>query len=430
LINFAYELIDKSLDLQEYKVLTLTHQAVGLRELGQWVLHGESNSDQLRQQLQHIKDELGIDEFMYLATCNRITFLFTSPHAIDTNFLQQFFNTAYAHLSQDDVRTFVEKGRVFEGEEAVRHILNVASSLDSMVLGEREIYKQLKDAYQASRDMALSGDSIRLLMERALVTVKRIFNETAIAQKPISVASLAVSGLAQKDIPQNTHIFMVGAGQTNNLVAKYLRKYGFTNVTVANRSLSNARALAERFEGQALTLEQMRNYDKPFDVLIACTSATQPTISYQLFHRLAANGGQKQKQVIDLGVPHDIDPELTNEEMIDYITVEDVKQVAEQNRAHREREKEKALQIISEDLGEFRVTHKQRQVEKALGTIPDEVSAIREKALSNVFRKDIEQMDDDAKEVLERVVNYLEKKYVGIPMSIAKEELIKRELIR
>ncbi len=416
--------------MQEYKVLTLTHQAVGLRELGQWVLPGENDSDQLRQQLQHIKDELGVDELMYLATCNRITFLFTSPHDIDTKFLQQFFNTAYAHLPQDDVRTFVEKGRVFEGEEAVRHILNVASSLDSMVLGEREIYKQLKDAYQASRDMALSGDSIRLLMERALVTVKRVFNETAIAQKPISVASLAVSGLAQKNTPLQANILMVGAGQTNNLVAKYLHKYGFTNVTVANRSLDNAQALAQRFEGQALTLDQIRDYDGPFDVLIACTGATEPTISYELFHRLAANGGEKHKQVIDLGVPHDVDPELANEDAIDFITVEDVKQVAEQNRAHREREKEKALQIISEDLGEFRVTHKQRQVEKALGAIPNEVSAIRDKALNNVFHKDIEQLDDDSKEVLEKVVNYLEKKYVGIPMSIAKEELIKRELIR
>lgn len=416
--------------MQEYKVVTLTHQAVGLRELGEWVLPGESPSDQLKDQLQRIKDELDVDELMYLATCNRITFLFTSEHEIDSQFLQQFFNTAYSHLSQESVRTFIEKGRVFEGEEAVRHILNVASSLDSMVLGEREIYKQLKDAYQASRDMALSGDSIRLLMERALVTVKRVFNETAIAQKPISVASLAVSGLAQKDVPQNANILMVGAGQTNNLVAKYLKKYGFNNVTVANRSLNNAQTLAERFDGVAVTLDQLCGHDKPFDVLIACTGATEPTITYELFQQLAANGGYEKKHVIDLGVPADVDAKLANEKAIDYITVDDVKQVAEQNRAHREREKEKALQIISEDLGEFRVTHKQRQVEKALGDIPDEVSAIREKALSNVFRKDIEQMDNESKEVLEKVVNYLEKKYVGIPMSIAKEELIKRELIR
>ena len=125
----------------------------------------------------------------------------------------------------------------------------VASSVDSLIIGEREILRQLRTAYDACRRAKLTGDSIRLAIKISVETAKRVYSNTKIGEKPVSVVSMAMRELENKQIDKNARILLIGAGQTNTLVAKFLKKFGYSNYTIFNRSLENGQKLAKLLIG-------------------------------------------------------------------------------------------------------------------------------------------------------------------------------------
>jgi glutamyl-tRNA reductase len=219
---------------------------------------------------------------------------------------------------------------------------------------------------------------------------------------------------------------LVGAGQTNNLVAKFLKKYQYENVTVFNRSYGRAEELVSRFTtGRAFALDELPSYTGGFDVLFVCTGSTEPIITPELLPALLAGEAPEAKIVIDLAVPHNVAPALRAAPSFQYIQIEHLRHLAQENHSFRENEILRANHLLNDHREDFLLAFRERRLELALRGLPQEIKAVRHRAVNEVFRKDLEDLDDNARDLMERMLVYMEKKCIGIPMKAAREALLK-----
>ena len=226
--------------LNALHIVAFTHKNLAVSEIGQ--LH--IDPDNQEKLLLESKEAFGLSELMYLTTCNRIEFALVTDESCDSDFVDRFIQTLYPVISAENRIKLVESAEIFQGIDAVKHQLSVASSVDSMVVGEREIITQVRNAFENSRKNSLTGDCLRLMMRHTIETAKRVYTETDIARRPVSVVSLAYHQLRDMNVPMDSRILIIGAGVTNTNMGKFLRKHGFTNFNVFNRTFSKAEQLA------------------------------------------------------------------------------------------------------------------------------------------------------------------------------------------
>ena len=405
--------------MNSFKIIAFTHKTANLKNIGE--LHIDDVYQQER--LTVLKNSLHLKELLFLTTCNRVEFLFCSEKSDSPSFLTDFIQAAYPDFSAADVSYLASTCQVFDGEAALKHLLQVASSIDSLVVGEREIITQVRTAYEKSNAQKLTGDLLRLVIKRAIETAKQVYTETQIAHKPVSIVSLAYRKLKDLNVKLDARFVIIGAGQTNQLMAKFLKKHGFTNFVVFNRTLANAKKLASDLSGIALPLTEITNFKNGFDVILTCTASAEHIVDTAVFNSLCA-GEKGKKVIIDLSIPNDIDPLVIKENKPHYIDITALQAMANENLKERQKELEACNTIIDENIATFRSVLKERKVELAMRTIPQKVKEIHDTALNTVFAKDLEKMDAESKEVLEKILSYVEKKYISVPMKMAKEILI------
>lgn len=409
--------------MNHFSVITITHKSANINHIGRYIPSFSNNAEELSAALHTIKADLGISELMYLATCNRLAFFIVQEsRVIDRNYLLQFFAHLHPNIPAHCLHEMADLVKVYSGTDAVRHIFEVATSLDSLVIGEREILRQLKDAYDFCSAQKLTGDSIRLAIKMAIPLAKDIYTRTRIGENSVSVVSLAMQQLLAWKPDKNVRIVLIGAGQTNNLVSKFLLKHGFSNFTVFNRTLGHAEHLAAKLNGTAYTLADLAHYGNGFDVLISCTGANEPIITDTVYRHLLGND-ISTKLVVDLAVPNDLAPSVKETFPMQYIEVEQLRELAAVNHNLRKEEVAEASIIVAQKLDEFKLLIRQRRVERAMSVIPQQIKEVKEKALNSVFEKEIAQLDEKSKELVQKIVGYLEQKYIGIPMKVAKNIL-------
>lgn len=406
--------------LDGYHILTLTHRQSTLETIGKIVVEGADIA-----QLHDLKKRFDWQEMLYLATCNRVVFLFYTTTPLSESIANEVVSQINPRLSADEISDISAQMQLLHGTDAIRHWLEVAASMDSLVLGEREIIRQLREAYERNQSAGLTGDHLRLLMRFTIETAKEIYSQTAIGQKAISVVALAFGEMLKALGDRNSRILLVGAGQTNALFSKFLVKYGFNNITVFNRTIEKAALLAETFKGRALPLDALQHYTEGFDALIVCTSATQALITPEVYRHLL-QGETTKKVLVDLSVPNNADKNIRSEFPVHFIEIEDLKQVANENLAFREGEREKASALITESLQKYRHHWHERQVERSMSHVPDEVRAVKERAVKEVFGKEFAALDDKTQALVLDMLGYMEKKCVAIPMKIVKGIVLSR----
>ncbi|MBI5915251.1 MAG: glutamyl-tRNA reductase [Bacteroidetes bacterium] len=404
--------------LDGFKILTVTHRRTSLQHIEKFVVP-HTDESALQSCLEALKTGFGFDEMMYLATCNRVMFLFYTEKPLASTFPGKFFQAVNPGLSEKFIS---ENVSLLEGRAAAEHLLKVASSVDSLVVGEREILRQLREAYERCLNWGLTGDHLRIAMQAAIVAAKEVYTETRLGEKPVSVVSLAVRELLKTRLPKTARILMVGAGQTNLLVAKFLAKNGFEKVVVFNRTLERAQRIATALKGRAFGFNELESYREGFDCLLVCTGATKAIIDNELYIKLLA-GESDQKTVIDLSVPNNVSREILATNDVHLIEIEGLRALAEENLAFREQEVNAANKLLDLHLADFEASVRNRQIERALHQVPVEVKAVKEHALNKVFKKEIEVLDDATRELLGRMMEYMEKKCTGIPIKVAKEAL-------
>lgn len=370
--------------------------------------------------LPELKARFELDELLFLSTCNRIELLIRSEQEISTELIGNmccFINPA---LTAEEAGLMAGLAEVYSRDAAVAHILRVASSLDSLVVGEREIITQVRKAYDFCNELKLTGDFIRLLLRQTIETAKDVYTNTAIAKNPVSVASLAYRQLRELGIKNEARIIFIGSGQTNTILANYFQKHKFANFTVFNRTLENAKKLASILNGKAFSLDTINDFKEGFDVLVVCTASSDVIVTEEIFNGLKNNGTSK-KVIIDLGVPANVANSVASNKQVHYIDINSLKAIAESNLQLRKDEMAKCESIIQHKTEQFIGLYDERRIELAFGEVPKQVKAIKELALNEVFAKEVNTLDAQGKEVLDKVLSYMEKKYNAVAIKTAKE---------
>lgn len=398
------------------KILSFTHKNLSIDELGKF--HVEEIHQQ--ESLTCLKKNFSLSGLLFLSTCNRVEFFISNTQPLDKEFFLQNFYTGW---SKEQIKKAAVQAVLYEGEEALRHLFEVASSLDSLVVGEREIITQVRNAYENCKQWDLTDDFLRIVIQNTVETAKKVYTQTNIAKNPVSVVSLAYRKLKELNVKPDSKFIIIGAGVTNSTMAKYLKKHGFKNFSIFNRTLNKAEVLAGELGGTAFPLSELKNYTEGFDVIVTCTGSADYIITPDIYQSLNGNDTFK-KVVIDLAVPGDLHPGILNNHDVNLIAVNNLQEIASANIKEREKELDMCKIIIENNITEFRQQLKARKVELAMSEVPKKVKEIRNTAINQVFAKDIEQLDENSKEVLDKVITYLEKKYISVPMKMAKEIII------
>ena len=405
--------------LEHFHILAFTHKNMEVSEVGK--LHIET--DKQKELLTAFKNDMKLEELMFLSTCNRVEFLFTTKEEVNANFLFHFFKKLYHHYEPTQIDFFVETAELHSGIQSITHILQVASSIDSMIVGEREIITQVRNAFEASKSMGLTGDFIRLVMRHTVETAKKVYTETSIANKPVSVVALAYHTLRDMNISLDARVLMIGAGMTNSNMAKFLKKHGFKNFAVFNRTVLKAENLANELHGEGFGLDALRTYSKGFDIIITCTGAESPVITPEIYQQLL-QAETSRKVVIDIAIPHDLDAEIVKKHNVTHISIDYLQKISDKNLQERSKEIVHVEQIIEDAIASFQYIHRMRKVEIAMREVPNMVKDIRSTAVNEVFKKELQTLDDDSREVLDKIIGYMEKKYMSMPMKLAKDIML------
>ena len=242
--------------MNSFKIISITYKLAPLELIGK--LHLDENHQQ--DYLGGLKIRMELSELMFLSTCNRVEFIIKTDREISALFLEDLYNSVNSRLNAEDLQLLIDKTILFEGDAALKHLFEVSASLDSLVVGEREIITQVRKSYEFCNLLGLTGDTIRMAIKQTIETAKQVYTDTDIAKNPVSIVSLAYRQLRSLGIKNNARIIFVGAGETNSNMAKYLKKHQYANFIVFNRTLANAEKLAKELNGNARELANIKDY--------------------------------------------------------------------------------------------------------------------------------------------------------------------------
>src|SRR5690606_10739944 len=303
---------------------------VELKDLGNLVICNE----ELEDRLANLKTRLDIPEIFYIATCNRVEFVFCGGHDLNDQFIADFMQQMNFCVPAERLQCYLGQVTRYTDMDALNHLFRMSCSLESLVVGEKEILAQVRRAYDRCREAGFTGDYLRLIMDRLVKTAKEVYTYTNISRNPISVVSLAYRKLKETKLPENPRILVIGSGETNQNLAKYLRKHQHSNFVVFNRTVENAEKLAKELNARAYPLSALSQYTAGFDVMIICTGAPESIIDSNLY-QLLLNGETDKKIVIDLAVPNDVDADVVANFNMHYIEVSSLQAIAEKNKQDR-----------------------------------------------------------------------------------------------
>ncbi len=350
----------------------------------------------------------GINEIAILSTCNR-TEIYCQTDADPQHLVKWLADHKGVDISEVSQYQYSH-----EGAAAARHMMQVASGLDSLVLGEPQILGQMKSCYATARECGVLGGVLHTTFQLVFSVAKRVRSETAIGENPVSVAYAAVS-LAQQifsDLKQDTAL-LIGAGETIELVARHLLDQGIKNIIVANRTLENALALADKFSAEAILLADIPDYLHRADIVISSTASQLPLLGKGAVERALKKRKHKPMFMVDIAVPRDIEPEVGELADVFLYTVDDLKEVIDENKRSREQAAEIAHEIVDEGVKHF--ANEQRAV-SAVNTIKafrNKMDALREAELEKSLR--LLQNGVAAEEVVNQLARNISNKYMHTP---------------
>lgn len=296
----------------------------------------------------------GVNEAAIVSTCNR-TELYFSLHENETTeddfkpLLEWFCQ--YHKLNVDDVEPYIY---LHSNNDAVQHVLRVASGLDSLVLGEPQILGQIKDAYSTANNAGTIGRQLNHLFQHTFSVAKQVRTDTAIGASPVSVAFAAVT-LSKRifaNLSEHTAL-LIGAGETTELVARHLADQGVSKMIVANRTVERAQTLAKNFNAEAIALSDMPERLVEADIIIASTASQLPILGKGAVERALKLRKHRPMFMVDIAVPRDIEPEVGSLDDVYLYTVDDLHEVIEEGRHSREEAAKQAEEIIENQVDHF-----------------------------------------------------------------------------
>jgi glutamyl-tRNA reductase len=283
-----------------------------------------------------------------LSTCNRVEIYGSSERSVATEEIMAALWQSKAHLEETDV--FYRH----DGEACARHLFRVVAGLDSMVIGETEIFGQAKKAYEAARGSESAGPLLHRLFQRAFRVAKQVRSSTEVTRGAVSVGSVAVelAGRIFGDLRER-RVLILGAGETSERTARALRSRGVTDIRVSNRSLDRAENLAALVQGRAVPFENWTRQCHEVDILISSTSAEEPLLTPQVLAPMLKGRADRPLFIIDIAVPRDVAPEVNEMEGVYLYDIDSLQSIANQSLAMRRQQTSAAEKIIAEHVADF-----------------------------------------------------------------------------
>ena len=321
----------------------------------------------------------GVGEGLILSTCNRVEILARTVNG--STDLRQFLAN-YFSVEAGSYQTHLYE---YRQNDAVRHVFRVASSLDSMVVGEPQILGQVKEAYATARAAGAIQSHLDLLLTRAFAVAKRVRTETGVGSSSVSVASVAVE-LAGKIFGslQGKQVCLVGAGKMSELAARHLLAKGAGPVFVANRTFDRAQALAQKFAGQAVRFDQLYEHCEHADIVITSTGSPVAIFRREHGEMFLAKRRNRPMFFIDIAVPRDIDPEMNKLDGIFVYDIDDLQDAVSSHVEDRRKEAAHAEAIIDAEVERFQARLQSLHVVPTIVSLQDQFETIRQAELDRI----------------------------------------------
>lgn len=361
----------------------------------------------------------GVLEILYLSTCNRVELVAAAEDAPQVLAALRSFLVRSGNLTGREAAACLYG---YRDEEAIRHLFRVASSLDSLVMGEAQILGQVKEAFRQALAGNSTGIALNRLMHRAFRTAKRVRTETGIAANPVSVSFAAVE-LAKKIFGTlaGKKVLVIGAGEMAELTLTHLIGNGAEEITVANRTVLQASALAEKYHGNAVGLANLTEALSDADIVISSTGAPEYIVTVEMVRQCLRKRKNRLLFLIDIAVPRDIDPAVDDVSNVYLYNIDNLQDIVDENIKNRHREALKAEQIVEEEVAQYSKWLKELKV------VPTIVS-LRNKAESIVRMEMIKaqgwmaKFENGDREKVEALVNGIVNKILHAPVVVMKEE--------
>jgi glutamyl-tRNA reductase len=305
--------------------------------------------DSLVEALASLKKLEGVDESVIVSTCNR-TELYVNTQNGDTDALLHWLS----RFHRLEVEEIAQNSYVLSQEDAVKHIMRVASGLDSLILGEPQILGQVKQAFGDAKHSGMINSEFDKLFQHTFSVAKRVRSETEIGANAVSVAYAAVQ-LAKHifaELPKRS-VLLVGAGETIELVAQHLKEQGVSCLAVANRTVARAEVLAQTLDASVYTLSQVPEHLKDFDIVISSTASQLPLIGKGMVEKALRERRNTPMFLVDLAVPRDIEPEVNELGDAYLYTVDDLQHIVQKNLANREQAAQEAEKLIEKQASDY-----------------------------------------------------------------------------
>lgn len=366
--------------------------------------------------LQSALAQTGLTELLILSTCNRTELYCVHVAAgVDDELLNWLAH--FHHLCVADLSHCVY---FFREEQAVRHALRVASGLDSMVLGEPQILGQMKTAFAVSTQQGAIGTQLNRLFQQAFSAAKQVRSETEIGHNPVSVA-YAATALAKhifSDLKQ-TSALLVGAGEMIELVARHLHEQGVAHLRIANRTLERASELAMRFGGEGMTLEDINRHLHEADIVITSTASPLPVLGKGLVESALKQRKHKPMFMVDLAVPRDIEPEVSDLPDVYLYTVDDLQGVIAENLKSRKEAAAEAEIIIEHRVVHYMQGLRERDAVETLTAYRQKIDRLKQQELNKALLE--LRSGSDPEQVVVSLAHKLSNKIMHQPTQVLKQ---------
>lgn len=356
----------------------------------------------------------GILEGLILSTCNRVEVISSAEDGVDGESIIRGF---LADIHRCDLSVYEPYLYWYRQDQVIRHLFRVASSLDSMIVGEPQILGQVKQAYMAARQVGALTDTLNEVVNQALAVARKIRRETAIGTAAVSVSYAAVE-LAKKIFGtlSGKSILVIGAGKMSELAAKHLLRAGASAIFVSNRNYDRAQELAEAFQGTAIPFEKLFEYINRADIVISSTAAPHFVVRKADAERLLAARKNRPIFFVDIAVPRDIDPAVNELDNAFVYDIDDLEQVIEANRKQRQREAVFAEEIVEREAQHMMSRLASRDVTPTIVALEQRLSRIRE-AETERFRARLSTLGPEQREAVDALTRGMVNKILHGPIT-------------
>jgi glutamyl-tRNA reductase len=363
----------------------------------------------------------GVKEGILLSTCNRVE-VYSVVDDVDTGYgrIQEFLADTHLSLSSEQLTPHLYW---HTGDRAIAHLFRVASSLDSMIIGESQILGQLKDAFEVALAHKTTGVIMNKVVKKAISVAKRVRTETKIAEMAVSVSYAAVE-LAKK-IFSNLHektVLLVGAGEMAKLAAKHLIANGVGHVRITTRTPQHAVDLAEKFGGTAVPFDQFKDDMASADIVLVSTGAAHYLVGAEDVHRAVQERMNRPMFLIDISVPRNIDPAVRHVDNAFLFDIDDLKHRVEQNRAERVQEAEKAERMVIEEVTVILDWMKSLEVTPTIVALRNRVEDMKRAEVEKVLGR-LGHLSAQDRELIEGLASTIVNKLIHRTMVTLKNEV-------